>query len=394
MKGSASLLADDSHHSLRLIALSEINVQETLQEWRNNLFAVSSQQKLFVAVADEIYVYTYTLREITFETRLTNRGRCKRSRQPRPESDSFHSAAINRIKVGRIGNDEALVTVDGLGRVFVRFISSLHSKPLLFDVKSSAWGIAVSPRHRLLAISCNSATVYVFDLEKGINEVGALRRYRLQDNIPDIAFSSDGTELIACDISHGIRIFFLDHDLEYKAPMAPESCWSAAILDPDMFIEAPEPENKYFMKVESSVMYDGLPGRMFIMVYENWLRCVGPTRPAIFLVPSQLPMNRWNFMHVIPSLNAVVLANQVGILYVCHLQKSDGEYRIVATHIDNCKTDRDDIYIYGMDVVEDEDCARIFVMTSDRLVRTYLLSKNAFTMIDLLKRSLASLDRP
>lgn len=124
----------------------------------------------------------------------------------------FDTADINRIEVFSLGDEEVLVTLDGLGRVFIRFTRDIEIKPLLFDVVSSAWGVDL--HDRLLAVSTNSHKVHLFDLavpgSESSDDESSVDHLVLEgalDKIPDVSFSSDGNWLAAIDISAALTIW-------------------------------------------------------------------------------------------------------------------------------------------------------------------------------------------
>ncbi|KAJ3308114.1 hypothetical protein HDU76_004127 [Blyttiomyces sp. JEL0837] len=120
--------------------------------------------------------------------------------------------AINAIKIGFIGSEEVLVTVDDEGRVAVMFTMDLDRTPIrLSNSGSSTWGIAMHAKTQLLAVSANSFRITLFDLGHH-NNVGSPLGYVWRrelvghgHNIPAIDFSSDGTLIGSCSIGSNLR---------------------------------------------------------------------------------------------------------------------------------------------------------------------------------------------
>lgn len=126
---------------------------------------------------------------------------------------------INHLTIGRMNNKEWLITVHDYGRIMVFDVERLlvavdkyaarpnkeiedikyHTKPdLIFDVEASAWAISIHERLNLLAVSCNSGRVTVFDLTDVIvhkgDTVGVYTSPFLRHNIPEIQFIDPAEE--------------------------------------------------------------------------------------------------------------------------------------------------------------------------------------------------------
>ena len=156
---------------------------------RNSLVCVSSRHKqLYIAYDDEIRVFGISdVPKYLFSLINTYEGQ-------RHPTNMYHSAIINRLTVGLIGNAEVLVALDGNGLVWIRYTSSLTSTPMLIETGSSAWGVAFAPRHKLIAISSNRHEIDVFDMTKSIGEGHAI--IELEDNIPFVSIQDDNEVLI------------------------------------------------------------------------------------------------------------------------------------------------------------------------------------------------------
>ncbi|KAF5107911.1 hypothetical protein DV454_005187 [Geotrichum candidum] len=126
---------------------------------------------------------------------------------------------INHLTIGRMNNKEWLVTAHDYGRIMVFDVERLlaavekyadrpnketeeikfYTKPdLVFEVEASAWAISIHERLNLLAVSCNSGRVTVFDLTDVIvnqgDSVGVYPSPFLRHNIPEIQFIDPAEE--------------------------------------------------------------------------------------------------------------------------------------------------------------------------------------------------------
>ncbi|CAG8433203.1 515_t:CDS:10 [Ambispora gerdemannii] len=206
--------------------------------WRNNLFAVSETNSslFFIARKDEIWVYDCNSIFVGKDKPKPIRKLKTPCSEPPPSEDSinedpFRGSEVNAIKVGKLGIEEALVAVNGLG-VFIWFTSMLHKTPIHFCNESSTWGIAMHGPSRLLAVSANSHVITIYDLRDGLPEFVATTEEKDIDkdinsvpnknplllepkiclrghdhNIPNIAFSPDGKFLVSCSIDNTCRIW-------------------------------------------------------------------------------------------------------------------------------------------------------------------------------------------
>ncbi|CAI2165438.1 13584_t:CDS:10 [Funneliformis geosporum] len=196
--------------------------------WRMNLLAVSDRNKniMFVAKTDIIYVYRLGLLDYKPGVPIKEL-KC-------PIDESLKSRTINAIKVGNIGNEEVLVSVDDLGDVFVWFTANLDKNPIQFNNDVSTWGIALHGPKRLLAVSANSHSITIFNLQKSVqffndsgeeeshtpktyaseisddDALGGKAKSVLQgheNNIPNICFSACGRFLVSCSIDNTCRLW-------------------------------------------------------------------------------------------------------------------------------------------------------------------------------------------
>ncbi|CCG84780.1 protein of unknown function [Taphrina deformans PYCC 5710] len=134
--------------------------------------------------------------------------------QPGP----FDDKCINVLRTFKLGTEEVLISGDGLGRVIVRNVRTIDKQPLCFNVGTSVWGLDV--RNRLLAVSCNSHDVYLFNLESAsadttpsaqLHECVILRG--ACSNIPNVSISSNQKVIACVDITCQVTIWNLEEEV-------------------------------------------------------------------------------------------------------------------------------------------------------------------------------------
>ncbi|KAJ3353421.1 hypothetical protein GGF32_003091 [Allomyces javanicus] len=129
---------------------------------------------------------------------------------------------INQIRAGHFGEHEALVAVDDFGRVMVWLTEFLHRPPILLNVGQSGWGIAIHRDHHLLAVSCNSHDISVWDLRSQlyfstltgskslpISEQSNRVLEGHMHNVPAIAFDPSGRFLASVSIDQSCKLWDL-----------------------------------------------------------------------------------------------------------------------------------------------------------------------------------------
>jgi len=108
---------------------------------------------------------------------------------------------INHLIVGNLGDLEVLISATDNGYAFLWYTSQLNDPNhdglpnMHFDVNKSAWGLSVHQAKRLLAVSSNSHSVFVFEL--GVTGMhgrpaggpeNPIILDGLHDNIPSVSF--------------------------------------------------------------------------------------------------------------------------------------------------------------------------------------------------------------
>ncbi|KAI8601308.1 hypothetical protein EDD21DRAFT_321884, partial [Dissophora ornata] len=177
---------------------------------RMNLMGSSREDPrvFYIVNGDKILVYQFsTLTPSGLPTPI------RRLSDPRCMNDDTNDKTINVIKVGYLGSDEVLVTADEAGDVCVWFTRNLQRDPLLLSVTKSAWGIAVHPEQRLIAISSNAYTATVFHcgidsrlsqrLLSGDTDSSILRGH--DHNIPCVTFSPCGNFVATASVDRTCR---------------------------------------------------------------------------------------------------------------------------------------------------------------------------------------------
>ncbi|KAI8921331.1 WD40-repeat-containing domain protein [Powellomyces hirtus] len=224
---------------------------EFVRPWRMNLTAVSIRdpQVFYVAVDRQIQVFNVphpsgTAGSPCVEKLQYNGG---------PNLDN----TVNAIRVGDIGEEEVLVAVDDSGRVYMWFTAHLKRQPLVFQHKESAWGIALHGPKYLLAVSANSHTIMIWDLqsrafedddlmdlkdeEKRCNNesLGGMPERELvghDHNVPSVDFSSCGTYLASCSIDCTVRIWNVQSGQVVSSRyFNSQWAWTVRFVAPEMF---------------------------------------------------------------------------------------------------------------------------------------------------------------
>lgn len=148
--------------------------------WRNNVVALSQHYNLlFVAVRSAIHVY----RPAFPNQRIPASGpyiilESEPSTNRPGFIDATHPHGINSLTIGELGHAEVLVSAHDNGDVCVWYTAEIESPrtghpriAIRRHVRESAWGVAIHPQRRLLAVSANSAEITVFELGMERDEV-------------------------------------------------------------------------------------------------------------------------------------------------------------------------------------------------------------------------------
>ncbi|KAJ6259722.1 hypothetical protein Dda_5360 [Drechslerella dactyloides] len=133
---------------------------------------------------------------------------------------------INNLIVANLGSEEVLVAANDNGYVGLWYTRHLVDSgatgelDMLFDVRKSAWGLAVHSAKRLLAVSANTTWISVYEL--GNESVDGTRApggkeaplvFKANEhNVPSVAFlqeDSEGRWLAATDITGSVILYNL-----------------------------------------------------------------------------------------------------------------------------------------------------------------------------------------
>ncbi|GBC02341.1 hypothetical protein RclHR1_04580009 [Rhizophagus clarus] len=235
-------IIEDNYYELEVKPVFENHIarlQGPCMRWRMNLLAVSDRDKniMFVAMDDMIFVHQLNINGKPGDPIKKLRVSANLERT---------NKTINAIKVGKIGNEEVLVSVDEAGDIRIWFTSNLDKIPIQFSINESTWGIALHGPKRLLAVSANSHEITIFNLKesgKFFNEfdddndlensdeegsqtprtyASVLTKISENDalggkttsvlrghehNIPNICFSACGRFLVSCSIDSTCRVW-------------------------------------------------------------------------------------------------------------------------------------------------------------------------------------------
>ncbi|KAI8924638.1 hypothetical protein BC831DRAFT_513155 [Entophlyctis helioformis] len=150
--------SDNDVRPLRVAAVTEawpLPGLNNARPWRMNLLAVSGQDpsKAFLALDDSIHVFE-----------VAGGPSPAYSDPPLTVLQTRTGAAINAIRVGQLGTEEMLVSVDDNGNVRLFYTAHLSRPPICLLTQDSAWGCALHGPGRLLAVSSNAHIVRVYHL--------------------------------------------------------------------------------------------------------------------------------------------------------------------------------------------------------------------------------------
>ncbi|KAJ3036536.1 hypothetical protein HDV00_002557 [Rhizophlyctis rosea] len=159
---------------------------------------------------------------------------------------------INAIRVGYLGTEEVLATVDDLGRIFVWYTEDWGRRPIMLRHSDSTWGVAIHPS-RLLAVSSNSHTIVVYNLasysdadtaaspssaaanlpapEPRGEGLDKCELFGHLHNIPSIDFTSCGKFLVSSSIDCTTRLWYLrtGQTVAMKVVKGGQSSWNWAV---------------------------------------------------------------------------------------------------------------------------------------------------------------------
>ncbi|ORY85531.1 hypothetical protein BCR37DRAFT_377205 [Protomyces lactucae-debilis] len=165
--------------------------------WRNNLVCYSEKTKLFyVALCSKILIFERCNGDLVQQSlEIDNTDPNFDMTMSHP---IFDGPGANYLTIATCGSIEYLISLTGTGRVILRPTGNVTGSPLIFNVRHSAWSVAMAKEGPYLAIGHNGAQVTVLDisLPPGVAEIEA-RKLSCCGNIPCVAFSRDSKRLMA-----------------------------------------------------------------------------------------------------------------------------------------------------------------------------------------------------
>ncbi|OZJ02095.1 hypothetical protein BZG36_04575 [Bifiguratus adelaidae] len=256
LAGLESMMKEYEHIEVAPIGRDHVLPLHFVRPWKMNLLAGDKKDSslFYIAVNCDILVFKKP-NPYTLPTEPIQKLRSPfLSAETSATDEEDH--AINAITVGFLGAEQVLVAANDNGSVIVWFLDHLDRAPIILTADEAAWGIALHAKRRLLAVSCNSHNVTVFNLsdepsshkrrrssashstsskssaksekearkddEPSSNDTQHHKRHRdeagstQQDrrilrghrhNVPNIDFSTCGNYLVSCSIDGSCRVW-------------------------------------------------------------------------------------------------------------------------------------------------------------------------------------------
>ncbi|KAJ3157060.1 hypothetical protein HDU89_002470 [Geranomyces variabilis] len=219
--------------------------------WRLNLTACSIKDPtlFFVAVNSRILVF-----RVPHPSAVGVGRPCLKSLSETPSTIHLGEAGgetINSIRLGTVGDEEVLAVCRDDGSIQLWFISDFQRRPLQFQHKESAWGLALHGPRFLLAASANSHTIIIWNLkrEEGTGEEDGPSRAKAESfvdfdqlelaghehNVPSIDFSTCGKFLASASIDCCVRIWNVDSGACIFRKFTNQWLWAVRFIDPFNF---------------------------------------------------------------------------------------------------------------------------------------------------------------
>ncbi|KYQ90262.1 WD40 repeat-containing protein [Tieghemostelium lacteum] len=186
--------------------------------WKLNLIAVSFNRKyLFVGEGSALNVYN--LENRTF--------------QPIRHLDLHNNQmSINQVKSGNLDGEEVVITVDEGGYIRVYFVNNLEKEPLhFFNSGISTWGIAMSSRKPLIAVSANNYKIVIWNVSDSSPHSTRIILPTHKNNIPSIDFSPCGNFLVSISIDKYVRIWDVESQSLISMVLLSQWGWGCKWLD-------------------------------------------------------------------------------------------------------------------------------------------------------------------
>ncbi|KAF9429511.1 hypothetical protein BGZ94_000053 [Podila epigama] len=207
-----------------------------------------------------------------------------------PRNDSDHNV-VNAIKVGNLGSEEIVATVDHMGNVCVWFTANLQRDPFLLTASESAWGLAIHAERRMIAVSTNAFLIEVFHFgvdsssttgPRSVTTLTPTDHHTTSQrpsshsatttseshqilrghghNIPNVAFSPCGQFLASASIDGTCRTWHIASGKEIqRANFGPLWGWGVSFVEADAWTSLSRSDYKAIPK--SHLRPGQLPGR-------------------------------------------------------------------------------------------------------------------------------------
>ncbi|KAG0030190.1 hypothetical protein BGZ81_002957 [Podila clonocystis] len=187
---------------------------------------------------------------------------------------------INAIRVGYLGTEEIVTTVNHSGGVCVWFTMRLQKDPFLLSASESAWGLAIHSDLRMIAVSTNAHVVDVFHFGIDIVKPQSSRTLASEHsaepstsvseshqifsghlhNIPCVAFSPCGRFLASTSLDGTCRTWNIASGKEIQhASFGDLWGWGVSFVDQDAWTTITRKEYKAIPK--SHLRPGQLPGQ-------------------------------------------------------------------------------------------------------------------------------------
>ncbi|KAF2075198.1 hypothetical protein CYY_003503 [Polysphondylium violaceum] len=215
-------VVDDSPFRLVNLKATEFNTNSQIPNlhilpWKLNLMEVSLNNRLlFIGESHRLAVFD--LDDIItpiYTVDLQNNG-----------------MTINQIRLGVLGGEEVLITVDEGGYIRILFVNDLDREYLRFyNAGISTWGIAMCPSKPLFAVSSNDFKINIWNLEN--EDPHASRRQLLEHkhNIPCIDFSPCGNFLVSVSIDKYVRVWDVETHTMLSSVVLSQWAWGCRFVD-------------------------------------------------------------------------------------------------------------------------------------------------------------------
>eukprot|EP01132_Coremiostelium_polycephalum_P002249 gene2249-2772_t len=218
--------------------------------WKLNLIAISpDKKKLFIAESQFLSVYD-----------LNNP-----SRQLRQINLDNNNMTVNQIRIGKIEDEDVLITVDEGGFVRLFFVNDIDRPPLMFfNAGVSTWGIAICRSKPLFAVSANNFKATMWNLNDEHPQQTRKTFIGHNHNIPCIDFSPDGNYLVTISIDKFVRIWDVNNQTTISMLKLSQWGWGCR------WINLREMNDEYTIRFLNDILKNGSVGNNKMMGKKEW----------------------------------------------------------------------------------------------------------------------------